>query len=43
MSDATSGGKAEKENGHDLVADSHLVFSCLVEVLGLLFQDLRVS
>lgn len=42
-SDATNGQKVEKENGDVLVADSLLVFSCLLDVLGLLFQDLRVS
>lgn len=43
MSNATSGQKAEKENGDVLAADSLLVLSCLLEVLELLFQDLRVS
>lgn len=43
MSDATNGQKVEKENGNVLAADSLLVFSCLLEGLGLMFQDLRVS
>lgn len=43
MSDATNSQKVEKENCDVLVSDSLLVFSCLLEVLGLLFQDLRVS
>lgn len=43
MSNATSSQKAEKENGDVPAADSLLVFSCLLEALELLFQDLRLS
>lgn len=43
MSDATSSQKAAKENDDVPAADSLLVFSCLLEALELLFQDLRVS
>lgn len=43
MNNTTSGRKAEKENGDVPAAESLLVFSCLLEVLELLFQDLRVS
>lgn len=43
MSRATNGEKVEKENVDVLIADSLSVFSCLLEVLELLFWDLRVS
>lgn len=39
MSNATSGQKADKEDGD---VDSLLVFYYLLELLELLFQDLRV-
>lgn len=41
MSNAASSQKAEKEDGDVPAADSLSVFSCLLEVLELLFQDLR--
>lgn len=43
MSNATSGQRADKENGDVPAADSLLVFSYLLELLEMLFQDLKVS